>query len=141
MKKILVALVAAGVVWFAAASPALAQSNAAVVKVPFQFIAGHKVLPAGSYRIAPQTPDWSVVCISNLDGGDAAFITTDGVADSQAETGSDSRVGFTNYHGQYFLQTVSVPGRARRVRVTRAQAENILAKLNLLTAEPANVAK
>jgi hypothetical protein len=142
VKKILVALVAAGVVSLVASSPAAAQSDAAKVKIPFQFIVGQRVLPAGSYRIAPQTADWAVVLITNMEGGaPAEFLTTEGLPHADV-TDDSSLVTFKKYDGHYFLQGVTVPGRdARQVRITKVEAERTLAKLNLLSAEPANVAK
>jgi hypothetical protein len=145
VKKILIAIIAAGVVSFAATSPAAAQSlgaTAAVVKVPFQFIAGQRLLPAGNYRVDPQTADWSIVRISNVQGSMAALVTTQTVATTSADD-VHSLLTFTKVRGQYFLQGVALPGRdARVVLVTKAEAERTLARLNLLNAEPnANAAK
>lgn len=144
MKKISFALVLAAVVTLAAGSRAAAQSSpvATVVKVPFQFIVGDSVLPAGSYRISPQAADWSVVFITNLNGAPAALVATEGLASSEPTPKDDSKVSFTRYAGHYFLQAVAVPGRdGRQVRITRAEAERTLAKLNLLGTQPANSAK
>ena len=141
VKKLLVALLIAGAVTFAVSSPAAAQSDAAIVKIPFQFVVGQRELPAGSYRIARQGPHWSVVCISGLDSKQlSAFVMT--VAQGNSEPTYDPRVTFVTYSGHRFLRSVAVPGGdVREVTITKAKAERTLAKLNLLTAEPANVAK
>lgn len=142
MKKILVALVAAGVISIVASSPAAAQSESAIVKIPFQFIVGRAVLPAGSYRIAPQAADWRLVSITNLNGSRiVAFAFTEALVNSEP-TANGSQVTFKSYDGHYFLQGVAVPGRdARQLLITKAGAERTLAKLNMLHGEAANVAK
>jgi len=133
----------AGVVSFVASSPAAAQSDATIVKIPFQFIAGQRLLPAGSYRITPQAPQAGMVTISSLgDKALAVFVVTEDLGYSDA-SGIQSRVTFVNYDGQHFLRTIAVPGTdGRVVAFTKAGAERTLARLNLLNAEPAaNAAK
>ncbi len=126
---------------FALSSPAAAQAEAAIVNIPFQFIVGDRVLPAGSYRIAPQKDDWSLVAINSLSEKVAVFVTTVSLGKAEPVT-STSEVKFAKHAGQYFLSEVAVPGMdARLIRVTPGQAQRTLAKLNLLNAEPANVAK
>jgi hypothetical protein len=143
MKKLLGALVAAGVFSFALSSPVAAQGDAAVVKIPFKFIVGDQLLPAGSYRIAPQTAGWTVVSIANVDGKSkavTAFISAQGLPPVSA--GNDTHVQFAAYHGQYFLQEIVVAGgEGRRLMVTQSRAERTLARLNLSGAEPATVVK
>ena len=133
MKKTFLSLLAAGIVSASAISPAAAQTVAALVKVPFRFIVGDTVMPAGSYRITPQTDDWSVLMISAVDGqAIAAFASTEATP-NPAPRSEDVRVRFDNYYGQYFLRQVAVPGRdARLVVVTKAQAERTLSRLNLM---------
>lgn len=142
MRKILVTLIVAGALSFPAISMAAGQNGeSAVVKVPFQFVVGNKVMPAGSYRISPQTGNWSVLVISSLDGSAAVFASTQ-AAVNPASNDETPRVKFTNYFGQYFLQSVALPSRdAREVLITKAQAEQTLAKLNLMPAEHAATAK
>jgi hypothetical protein len=142
MKKILAVALFAGVVSLVGISPALAQGDPALVKVPFRFIVGDKVLPAGSYRIAAQTQDASILLITSLDGKSmAAFAATQG-AFNPLSTSSEVRVAFKSFDGQYFLSQVSMPGRdTREVLVSKVSAERTLAKLNLMPAEHADVAK
>jgi hypothetical protein len=142
VKKILIGLVMAGVVSFVASSSAAA-SHTAIVKIPFQFIAGQRLLPAGSYRITPQAPENGVVTISRVgDNALTVFVVTDNLGYSDA-SGLQSKVTFVKYDGQLFLRTVAVPGTdGRVVAFTKAAAERTLASLNLLNAQPAaNAAK
>lgn len=144
MKKLFVIVAAALALWVGGSSPAAAQAAAAVVKVPFAFIAADRVLPAGSYRLEPTTQDWSVVRVTNIDkksGVRAVLVTTNGVSVADANTGS-ANLQFVTYSGQRFLRQISVPGREpRQVVVTPSSAQRTLVKLNLMTAEPADVAK
>ncbi len=143
MEKILVALLVAGTASFAAISPVAAQSSeAALVKIPFQFVVGDKIMPAGSYRISAQTSDWSVLMISSLDGKAAAAFASTQAIPNPAPHSQNAQVRFSNYYGQYFLQQVALPGRdARVVRVTKAQAERTLTRLSLMPAQRADTAK
>ena len=143
MKKTFLSLIAAAVLSVTAISTATAQdTSAAVVHVPFRFVVGSKLLPAGTYRIGPQTTDWSVLVISSMQGDVvAAFATSEAVPNPDPQNQS-ARVWFNNYYGQYFLRQVAVPGRdARVVTVTREQAERALTKLNLMPAQQAQPAK
>ena len=59
-----------------------------------------------------------------------------------AGNGDQAQVKFNNFFGHYFLQSVSLPGKdAREVKITKAQAEQTLAKLNLMPAEHATTVK
>ncbi len=141
MKKTFVSLLVAGIVVLAAVSPAVAQGSGALVKVPFEFIVGNKVMPAGEYRFATQTNDWSVVMITSTEKGLAMFTSTQTVPDS-AISGSEAKLSFANYYGHYFLQQIAIPGRdAHRVLLTKEQAGQMLAKLNLMPVDNIATAK
>lgn len=137
MKKTLFSLLVVAVVLFGAAAGARAQS-AAVVHVPFSFIASGKVLPAGDYRIMPDRMDHSMLTITGL-GKDApsVFLATTDVPDSSSRE-ADARIIFKSFHGQRFLWQVQVPGtNAREVELRDVSMERALVKLNLTPAEPA----
>lgn len=140
MKKMLVALLVAGVCSFAGVATARADSDTAVVKVPFQFIVGDKVLPAGEYRIEHQG-DPSVLMITRADGKGGALAITQSTG---VPTPSDAqvRVAFKNFEGRSFLWQVGMPGQdTREIKLTKESAERVLARLNLMAAEPARSAK
>ncbi len=144
VKKLMVTLIAVGVVSFAASSPAAAQNggDVAIVKVPFQFIAGDRLLPPGSYRIDSLTADWGVVRISSLGREPISVFVSTNNAGAEKQPTNDAKVKFVVYHRQYFLQWVALPGRdAREIEMSPAGAERTLAKLNLLTSEPAASAR
>ncbi len=136
MKKMLLSVAVVGLVGFAGARPASAQTNPVLIKVPFAFIVGDHVLPAGSYRITPGAEDPSVLLVENTQHPtDAAFVVAQSAPNASV---GDPRVQFKSVGGHMFLWQVEVPGDgAREVMVTRAAAERVLARLNLMPAEPA----
>ncbi len=138
--KMSVALLVVGLAAFAGTGPASAQSNAVLVKVPFAFIAGDRVLPAGSYRLAADPQDHSVLFVTSIQHPADAVMVATGMAEPP-EVG-DPSVRFKNVGGHMFLWEVAVPGDgAREITVTRAAAERTLVRLNLMPAEPAGSAK
>ncbi len=141
MKKLLFALPVVATALIAAPRPASAQTDAALVKVPFQFIVGDRVLPAGSYRIAPDPQDASVLVITNVSGRPAAVFSAIARAQDRSAN-APVKAAFKNVDGHYFLWQVAMPGSdIREVAFTRAEAERTLAKLNLMPAEHADVAR
>lgn len=143
MKKMLVAVLMAVVVMFAGSSLASAQSNAALAKVPFKFIAGGKLLPAGSYRITVQPDDPTMLLITSDDHKSAAaFAVTEWAGGPDSAPGVKVHLTFKNFNGQYFLSQVAMPGQdTRLIPLTKGAAEQVLVRLNLMPAERADVAK
>ncbi len=139
MKKMLIGVLMAGVVTFAGASLASAQDDPTLVKVPFKFIVAGKLLPAGTYRIAKQAENPSLLMITPADTtGAGAFTETIG-AGVTAPDNKPVHVQFKNIDGQYFLSQVAMPGEdVRLVNVTKVEAERALVKLNLMPAEHAD---
>ena len=137
MKKILVAVLMAGVVTFAGASLAGAQvGDATVVKVPFSFIVSGKVLPAGSYRITNHGEDTSLLLIASADGRSGTFVETE--RDGEVPEGTSPHLSFKNYDGHYFLSQVAMAGgQLRAVRLSKMSAEQTLVRLNLMPSERA----
>jgi hypothetical protein len=58
------------------ATPARAQEERIVAKVPFDFYVGGTELPAGKYTVKAATDDLSVVSIASEDGSAFAFVMT-----------------------------------------------------------------
>jgi len=142
MKKTLVVLLLAGIVSLVGVFSARAQSSdPARVKVPFKFIVGGKLLPAGSYRISAQTQDAAILLISSLDQKSVAAFAATRPVPNPSSMRSAVDVAFKNYDGQYFLAMVSMPGEdSREVVLSKPLAERMLAKLNLMPAERADTA-
>ncbi len=137
MKKILIALVAAGVLSFAGATLVQAQdTNVGLFKAPFRFIVDGKLMPAGSYRVSSQGQGFAVLLIESTDRSAAAAFTSTMAVENPYGDSSQVHVEFKAIDGTYFLTQVALPGQdARRIFVTKANAEQVLAKLNLMPAE------
>jgi len=141
MKKMLFALLVVGVVGFAGPRPASAQDTT-LVKVPFDFIVGEHVLPAGSYRIVPDSQDSTLLLIESTRGKMAAAFAATGWTPNPNPMDPQARVQFKNVDGHMFLSQVALPGTdARQLIVTKTEAERTLARLNLMPAEHADSAK
>ncbi len=139
MKKILFALLIVSAVAIAAPHSASAQTAPALVKVPFQFIVGDKLLPAGSYRFAADAQNASLLVVTNSNGVAAAFAVTG--HQSSGRIDSEAHAEFRKIGGQYFLTQVMASGETHELSVTPGQAQRTLAKLNLLGPGRADVAK
>ncbi len=142
MKKILVAVLVAGLMSIAGASLAGAQSSpAALVKVPFQFIVNGKVLPAGTYRITSQEGAPSLLMVTGTDRkAPAAFVETESAGDTDA--GAPVHVAFKNVDGQFFLSKITMPsGEIKQIPINKVEAERVLVRLNLMPAEHGDTAK
>ncbi len=139
MKKMLFALAAAAVLVGAGASPARAQtSQVAIIKAPVRFVVSDHLLPAGTYRISWDASDGTVMEIESLDGKTGAVFFATEPAIRPSSRVNDVSVQFKTYRGQYFLSQINVPGEgARPLILNDASMGEMLAKLNLLPAEPA----
>jgi hypothetical protein len=141
MKKLAIVLLVAGACSFAVV-PVARAGDPALVKVPFQFIVGERVLPAGEYRIEPQTSDATVLMVTNTAKGQASAFAVAPSTGLGAAPGTLVHVAFKNFSGQYFLWQITMPGRdTQEVKLTKKQAEQTLVRLNLMPAERADVAK
>ena len=111
---------------FTLAATSYAQSaRRTVILIPFDFVAGEKVLPAGTYRIEPVRRDsytaWEIQSTSASAG---AVVMTSALGGNKA--GAESRLVFQKYGETHVLAQVwpssDMAGRevvqSRRVRVT-----------------------
>ncbi len=142
MKKTIVALLFVGVAFATTILPARAQGDEqALATIPVRFIVGSKVLPAGTYIIEPRRGDWTVLQVTSVDHKWQASLPVTQGGPSPTIT-PKVKVNFAQYFGEYFLNEVEFPGlNSREAHVTKADAERILAKLNLTPGERADFAK
>ncbi len=142
MKKTILALLVIGAVTMVAPRFVAAQSDPAVVKVPFQFIVGDRLMPAGTYRIASDPTDRTLITIEELGGKGASVFAETNWTGNSTEYGAKVNVQFKNVDGHYFLAEVAIPGdNVRAVTLTKADAERALARLNLMPIERGDAAK
>jgi hypothetical protein len=88
---------------FAMAGTSFAQSKGVPATVPFDFIVGDKLLPAGTYTIERKSMDTSVIVIKNHDKPIAAFSL---VNQDSAKSPNGGKLLFHKYGGRYFLSEV-----------------------------------
>ena len=88
---------------FAMAGTSFAQSNGVRATVPFDFTVGSKLLPAGTYTIAPATENKSVIVIRSHD---KAFAALSLVHQDDNKSPNGGKLLFHKYGGQYFLSEI-----------------------------------
>ena len=129
MKKILFGSVVVAVLSLAGLGRAYAQ-DVSTVKVPFPFVAGDKLLPAGDYRVAPAPADRSVLLIVSANGAASARVAVDPVGPVSAN--AKPTFVFRVFGKRYFLAEVSAPEvAAYEVPLTSKEVERVLARLDL----------
>jgi hypothetical protein len=111
-----------GVPWIVAAAAmlmivgsapaALAGDTELVAHVPFAFVVGNSVLPAGDYTVSRESNDASVLAISSTDR--KQFVNTLTIPTSSEESADQSALVFDKVGDQYFLARVMPAGSEER---------------------------
>jgi hypothetical protein len=97
--------------------------NAVVIRVPFDFVAGAKQMPAGRYTVRRIRSDAeSALLIRSEDGRSTAVVLTN-TGDANPRTAA---LVFRQHGDRYFLAEVSVPGTASVRELPKAEAERQL---------------
>ena len=126
-KQLLVAVVV--VLALAGAMPAYAQGTVSRVNVPFGFIVGDTLLPAGTYVVSNPVFGSDVIAIQSVDGKSVATALV--TATGKLSTTPNAVFSFAKMGGQYFLAEVGIPGsEAHALLLPKAQVAQMLAKLN-----------
>jgi hypothetical protein len=98
-----------------------------VTKIPFSFIVGQKILPAGEYTLELNRKDsHNVWLIQHRDGRTSALFTTMLVRSS--ETQENAKLIFHKYGAQYFLSQIWTPGSHSGRELPMPRFERELAK-------------
>jgi hypothetical protein len=99
------AAVAFAVVLFAVAQQARAQmTDTAKATVPFPFMVGRVLLPAGTYEVVPDPIDPSVFEIRSENGAISAVATV--LAKDETDRRGDLQFKFMNAGGRYYLTKI-----------------------------------
>jgi hypothetical protein len=135
MKSRFLCILAATVFALLAGAAAYAQSGAVTANVPFDFIVGKQVMPAGEYRIT--APEPFLLAIQNKDGSEFLYAHSIPVQSALAVT---PRLVFRNWGTGYYLVSVWDGNRVGNELLVR-RAEMLLAKKGAPTevAVPAQV--
>jgi hypothetical protein len=117
-------LMVVGLVSLLAAPPASAET---IVKfnVPFQFMAGDRVLPAGEYRVRLDS-GLRHVEIRQAQADDGAFLMA--VPASTKDAANSTKLVFATYGSMKMLQGVRIGGRTEGVEVPASKAQREFAR-------------
>src|SRR5437870_3988174 len=110
---------AAAILLLAGAVPASADQRI-VATVPFDFIAGESLMPAGDY-VVTETEDRAVVSVASRDGQHFAFVLT--IASSPNEVPAKPALVFERFGGQRFLARIGDADAGRDIPLTPAIME------------------
>ena len=122
-----------------AASVASAQDRPILVQIPFDFVAMHKLFPAGEYTVRSNLSD-STVLIKSADQKQALFVLTYGVQASRIQ--EVPKLVFNRYGERYFLSEVWSDGTSLGRALPKPPAERSMAKraavnrVEILTYQP-----
>ena len=114
---------ASAVIMLTAAVPASADQTI-VANVPFDFIAGQSLMPAGDY-VVTETSDHAVVSVASRDGEHFAFVLAN--AASSNEVPGKAALVFERFAGQRFLARIEDPVATRDIPLTPAIMERAIA--------------
>jgi hypothetical protein len=121
-----VVIAAAMLIALGSASEARAQETELVAHVPFAFIVGSSVMPAGSYVVKDESEDSSVLAIASADG--KRFVNTLTIPSSLQDTTGQARLVFDKVGSQYFLARITPAGSEERdILIKPAAAEREVA--------------
>jgi hypothetical protein len=126
MSKWMIASVAACFAVLLSGGSAAAASDDITAKVPFSFVVGSTVLPAGDYTVRASWSNPSLVWIVSPQGDHVAAVDTEW----GGWTGGTPDLKFSVYGSTHFLSRIDLPGEApRRVALTSKEVERELARL------------
>lgn len=114
-------------------SAQLGSGNGIVAQVPFKFIAGNKVVPAGRCAIQTATMDGNTLVIRNADAKVSLFSSASRVETREA-AGSYALV-FHKEGNQYFLRGIKLQGTRTGYLLPESKAETELRAQNAPAAE------
>ena len=99
--------------------------NAVVIRVPFDFVAGGKQLPAGSYTVRRVRSDAETALIIRSEDGRSSAVVLTNTGDGSPSTAA---LVFRQHGDRYFLAEVSMPGAASVRELPQTGAERRLAR-------------
>jgi len=124
MNRIRAALFGLGL--FFAISGVQAQENGVKANIPFDFVVGNQVLPAGEYLVTAQGSGNQAILIRSTDHKSAAMTITFSCA--SASPSKDSKLVFHALGGRYFLSQVWAQGYSQGRELRKSSDEIQMAK-------------
>lgn len=121
-KQISVTLFALGMMLALAVSASAQTAQRIGVNVPFDFVAGGKLMPAGHYTVRRLSfEDEKMLLVRSDDGRSNAIVLTDAARGNQAP--ESAALVFRQHGDSYFLAAVSIPGAADVREVPQTKSE------------------
>ena len=97
--------------------------HAVVIRVPFDFVASGKQMPAGRYTVSRIRSDAESALLIRSEDGRASAVVLTNTGDANPRTAA---LVFRQHGDRYFLAEVSVPGTASVRELPKAEAERQL---------------
>jgi len=124
MNRIRTALLGLGL--FFVVSGVRAQENAVKANIPFDFVVGNQVLPAGEYLVTAQGSANEAILIRSTDSKSAAMTAT--LSCTSANPSKDTKLVFHTVGGRYFLSQIWTQGYSQGRELRKSSAEVEMAK-------------
>jgi hypothetical protein len=124
MNRIRTALFGLGL--FFAISGVQAQENGIKANVPFDFVVGNQVLPAGEYLVTAQGSGNQAILIRSTDRKSTAMTIT--FSCTSASPSKDTKLVFHTLGGRYFLSQVWAQGYSQGRELRKSSAEIEMAR-------------
>jgi len=123
------ALVMAGMMALTAVSyTRVAQAQEQVVfNIPFEFVAGNSMLPAGEYTVQVLGPTHVLQLVDRKDSAASAFLGTNAAVATEIQ--SESKLIFQRYGDRYFLSQVWTAGNSRGRQLVKSAREKEMAQI------------
>jgi len=105
-----------------ASASAFAQDDRVKANIPFDFIAGKKMLPAGEYTIGRGLPDQrDLLLVRSTDCQHAVFLVA--VENTVNKTPTDTDLVFNKVGDEYFLSQIRIAGEDTTREIPKPRAE------------------
>ncbi len=127
MKKQVLAAVMVGVFLLAGSGAAFAQAPVTSVSVPFEFVVGKTVLPAGSYVVTSVLQGRGALVLRSEDGKSGAVALVD--LSDKPSSDPNATFSFVKIGGRCYLSAVSTPGLKAQVISLPKRAEPALTRM------------
>jgi hypothetical protein len=108
------------------ASAVQAQSNGVKADIPFDFVVGNQMLPAGEYTVSNQGSVNQAILIRSDEGNSAALSLTQSC--SSLNPSAKTKLVFHTMGGRYFLYQIWTQGNYSGQQLPKSKAEVELAK-------------
>jgi len=107
-------------------STAFAQSSKMTATVPFDFVVGNKLLPAGQYVMTPLGMGSQALALQNVQSKEMATVLVNEI--ESLHPSSTGKLVFHEYAGEYFLREIWGAGNGRGRELPRTRHEQEMAK-------------